>query len=262
MRKLRAIWRIIAFLVITLWHYVWFELFVLFNGGINSERSFKFRTRMYRSWGQQIGRAFGMNLTISGQRPKAPYFFVMNHLSYVDILVVASALDDATFIAKHDMADWLLIGPLATRLGAIYVDRKSVHGVADVTAKVDAALRSGYGVGMAAEATTTKGETVIPFNSTFLEPAVQLGLPVHYATIRFSTPADEHPAFTHVSWWEDITFQAHAWRFLQLKSFNAEVHFGEAPISGSNRKALAKDLHAAVISKFKPMVTPDGQRID
>jgi 1-acyl-sn-glycerol-3-phosphate acyltransferase len=262
MRKLRAVRRIIAFLVITLWHYIWFELFVLFNGGIRSERAFKFRTRMYRSWGRSISKAFGLTLTISGSPPKAPYFFVMNHLSYADILVVACALDDATFIAKHDMASWLLIGPLATRLGAIYVDRKSVHGVADVTAKVDAALRAGYGVGMAAEATTTKGETVIPFNSTFLEPAVQLGLPVHYATIRFSTPPDEFPAFTHVNWWEDITFQAHVWRFLQLKSFSAEVRFGEAPILDGNRKTLARQLHAAVIANFKPMVTADGQRID
>ncbi len=232
--------------MITLAHYLWFEIFVLFNGKA-SPRTFKFRTQMYRSWGNKIADAFGMRLTIIGKPPVAPYFFVMNHLSYVDILVVACALDDATFIAKHEMADWLLIGPMATRLGAIYVDRKSVHGVADVTQKVETALKSGFGVGMAAEATTTKGETVIPFNSTFLEPAIQLGLPVHYATIRFATHAGEPPAFTHVSWWENITFQAHAWRFLHVKSFDAEIHFGEAPIKGENRKTLAKELHQAVL---------------
>jgi 1-acyl-sn-glycerol-3-phosphate acyltransferase len=262
MRKLLAIGRIVAFLFITLWHYAWFELYVLFSGGLKSERVFRFRTRMYRSWGQAMAKAFGMRLTLTGPRPKAPYFFVMNHLSYADILVVACSLDDATFIAKHDLASWFLIGPLATRLGAIYVDRKSTHGVAEVTTRIDNALRAGYGVGMAAEATTTKGETVIPFNSTFLEPAVQLGLPVHYATVRFSTPATEPPAFTHINWWEDMTFQEHVWRFLQLRSFSAEVHFGNEPIIDSNRKALAKRLHSAVIENFRPMVTPDGQRID
>jgi 1-acyl-sn-glycerol-3-phosphate acyltransferase len=259
---LRAVVRIMSFLLVTLSHYLWFEVHVLFKGK-NSPKTFKFRTRMYRSWGHAVARVFGMRLTIKGTTPTAPYFFVMNHLSYVDILIAAMTLPDATFIAKHDMADWILIGPLATRLGAIYVDRSSIHGVADVTAKVDRALKQGYGVGMAPEATTTRGETVIPFNSAFLEPAVRLGVPVHYATLYYRTPPHEPPAWTHVNWWQyDITFQAHVWRLLQLDHFEAEVIFGDTPVIETNRKVLARRLHAAVLENFKPMVTPEGQALD
>ncbi len=261
-RTLRAIWRIIAFLCITVALYAWFELNVLVHG-IGSARIFALRTALYRTWGRWVARVFGMHLTVRGEAPKAPYFFVMNHVSYADLLIAALTLDDATFIAKHDMKDWLLIGPLATRLGAIYVDRGSIHGVAEVTEQVARALRAGYGVGMAPEATTTRGETIIPYNSAFFEPAIKLGVPVHYAAISFSTPAGEPPAWTHVNWWQhELTFQAHCWRLLQLDKFYAEIHFGDAPILERNRKLLARRLHEATLRIFKPMVTADGRALD
>jgi 1-acyl-sn-glycerol-3-phosphate acyltransferase len=261
-RTLRALWRIIAFLWITLTLYLWFELNVLIHG-IDSAHIFSLRTVLYRTWGRRVARAFGMHLTVKGEAPKAPYFFVMNHIGYVDLLIAALTLHEATFIAKHEMKDWLLIGPLATRLGAIYVDRGSIHGVANVTAQVDRALRAGYGVGMAPEATTTRGETVIPFHSAFFEPAIKLGVPVHYAAISFSTPEGEPPAWTHVSWWQhELTFQAHCWRLLQLNKFYAEIHFCDAPIQDDNRKALARRLHEATLGIFKPLVTADGRALD
>jgi 1-acyl-sn-glycerol-3-phosphate acyltransferase len=261
-RTLRAIWRIISFLWITVSLYLWFELNVLIHGK-DSTRIFGLRTVLYRTWGQRVARAFGMHLTVKGEAPKAPYFFVMNHISYADLLIAALTLHDATFIAKHEFKDWFLIGPLATRLGAIYVDRGSIHGVADVTEKVDRALRGGYGVGMAPEATTTRGETIIPFNSAFFEPAIKLGVPVHYAAISFSTPEGEPPAWTHICWWQnELTFQAHCWRMLHLDKFYAEIHFGDAPIQEDNRKVLARRLHEATLKVFKPMVTPDEQALD
>ncbi len=260
-RKLRVVRRSIAFIVLTLTHYLWFELAY----GLlpkNSQRLFHLRTRIYQSWGRRVAHAFGMTLTIKGTPPKPPYFFVMNHLSYVDILIAAINLPGAMFIAKHDLADWFLLGPMAKRIDTIFVNRSSLSAVTDVCERVDAALKAGYGVGMAPEATTSKGEGVLPFHPALLEPAVRLNVPVCYATLRYSTPPGEMPAFKVVNWWEDMTFQAHALRFLGVKSFEAMIYFGDHLITGTNRKVLAKDLHQAISANFSPMVTAEGEPLD
>jgi 1-acyl-sn-glycerol-3-phosphate acyltransferase len=258
---MRAIRRAVAFLVLTLAHYLWFELAYLFLPR-RGKRLFHLRTRIYRSWGQKVARAFRMTLIVKGTPPKPPYFFVMNHLSYVDILLAAMNLDGAKFIAKHELADWLLLGPMARRIETIFVNRNSLSAVADVCEQVNAALKDGYGVGMAPEATTSKGEGVLPFHPALLEPAVRLGVAVCYATIRFRTPPGEMPAYKIVNWWEDMSFQRHALRFLEVKSFEATIHFGDALITGTNRKILAKDLHQAISANFVPMVTGDGEPLD
>lgn len=248
-------------MLLTVVHYIWFELaFGLLPK--NSPGLFHLRTRIYQSWGRRVARAIGMTLTIKGTPPTPPYFFVMNHLSYVDIVIAAICLPGAIFVAKHDLADWFLLGPMAKRIDTIFVNRGSLSAVADVCDRVDAALKAGYGVGMAPEATTSKGEGVLPFHPALLEPAVRLNVPVCYATLRYSTPPGEMPAFKIVNWWEDMTFQAHALRFLGVKSFEATVHFGDRLISGTNRKVLAKDLHQAISASFKSMVTAEGEPLD
>jgi 1-acyl-sn-glycerol-3-phosphate acyltransferase len=262
LRKLRLIRRLFLFLVITLGCFAAFEVNRLLYRN-NPRRFNDARSATYMRWGRGIAKAFGMKVTVEGSLPTTPYFFVLNHLSYMDIVLAAMTLRNAKFIAKHDMQDWFLLGPMTKRVDTIFVNRESIHAVAEVTTKVDAALKSGFGVGMAPEATTSRGETVLPFHPALFEPAVRLGIPVTYATIRYRTPADELPAWEVVNWWQyHITFQDHVVRLLQVKSFDAHIKFGPTPILGTNRKALAKELHAAVLSQFVPMVTADEQRLD
>jgi len=253
--------RVAAFVVLTLVFYAWFELAMLLHRR-DAPRMFDLRTRIYQGWARNVARVFGMRVRVIGEPPRPPYFFVMNHLSYVDILLVAMFLPGAKFIARHDMANWPLLGHIARRVDTIFVNRTSVSAVPDVCRQVEEAFRNGYGVGMAPEATTGKGDRVLPFHPPLLEPAVRSGVPVNYAVIRFRTMENEPPAFRVVNWWEDISFVAHAMRLLQVRSFEATIAFGPVPVLAQHRKQLARDLYEIITAEFVPMVTLEGEPLD
>ncbi len=258
MRTLRAWTRALALLGVTLGHFAAFQLAWL-RYGPGSQGLFDARWRVYRSWARRVAGVIGLTVKIIGTPPKPPYFFVMNHISYVDPVLTALTLEGATFVAKADTEQWAVLGPMLRKLGAIFVDRGSITAAADVAEKIGVALKAGYGVGMAPEATTSRGETVIPFHPPLLDPACRLGQPVSYATLRYRTPAGEMPAWEVVNWWQhDLTFQAHLMRLLRVPRFEATIKFCDAPIYDPNRKVLARLLHDAVLANFTPMVTADN----
>lgn len=96
--------------------------------------------------------------------------FVTNHISWVDIPLLASALD-ADFVAKANISDWPILGRLARRLNPVFVAR---HRRSSADAQADAIrhrLRSGRSVILCAEGTTSLGDTVLPFKSCLFEAA-------------------------------------------------------------------------------------------
>ena len=78
---------------------------------------------------------------------------------------------------------------------------------------------------------------------SLLAPAAAGELPVRWAVLRYETPPDEKPAFVSVAWWGNMALTPHAPELLQLRRIDAELAFGAEPLSGSNRKELAKGLH-------------------
>jgi hypothetical protein len=49
-----------------------------------------------------------------------------------------------------------------------------------------------------------------------------------------------------------MEFPGHFWSLLKLPRLRARVRFGEQPVTGADRKALARDAHAALLRIFEP----------
>ena len=251
MKKLRAVWRAFWFVALLLG---WGALYVCSRLIVrNAAQARRWRTWAVQRWARSTAAMCGMKIVQHGQAPVAPYFLVFNHLSYADIVPLMATLQHPMMVARHDFASWPVIGALASAFGAIWVKRGDFSAMPDVTRQMREAMHSGYGVVMAPEATTTRGDKVYPFHGTLLQPAVELGVPVHYCALRFETAPDDPPAWQVVNWWELISFPAHAWRLMHLKQVTATITFGEQPIAESNRKLLAKRLHEAVSAIYVPM---------
>ncbi|MDQ6788659.1 MAG: hypothetical protein M3033_17795, partial [Acidobacteriota bacterium] len=112
----------------------------------------------------------------------------------------------------------------------------------------------GEGVIVFPEGTSTKGETVLPFNSSFLEFAARADLPVSYVSISYATIDNHSTASNTICWWEDISFGAHLFRLFQLRGFSATVSFGDERILKTDRKELAQTLRQKVLEKFVPVL--------
>lgn len=204
-------------------------------------------------WSRSFAVIAGMEVEVIGRPPAPPFFLVCNHLSYVDVPALRLAAN-GIFVAKSELKNWFLAGTMIETMGNIFIDRSNRRDIPRAGAEVIEKLSQGEGVILFPEGTSTKGEVILPFNSSFLEFAASTDLPVSYASLRYATPEGGPTPSERVCWWEDITFMAHLFRLLSLRSFRAIVTFGEEPVADPDRKKLAAILHDRIEEVFIPML--------
>ncbi|HTQ80778.1 MAG TPA: 1-acyl-sn-glycerol-3-phosphate acyltransferase [Thermoanaerobaculia bacterium] len=211
----------------------------------------RFTSRFFRGWAGIILALLRIRVHTSGVAPEPPFLLVANHLSYLDVLVLASRLP-CVFVSKAEVQGWPLLGPICTSLGTIYIDRGQRREIPRVLAAIEAALDRGLGVVFFPEGTSSKGETVAPFKSPLLELPVRLGRAVHHATLGYRTLPGEPPAHDAVCFWGSAHFASHAWGILGLRGVAATLHLDPEPITEADRKILAERLRQAILEHFLP----------
>ena len=248
MGSIRASIRFVAFVLFSFAVYFlwWMGSWVLPNQQL-------WRQVIFHWWSRSFALIAGMEIEIIGDPPKPPFFLVCNHLSYVDIPALRLAAN-GIFVAKSEIKDWFLAGKMITHMGNIFIDRKNRRDIPRAGAQVIEKLNQGEGVILFPEGTSTKGEAILPFNSSFLEFAASTDLRVSYAALRYVTPADGPTPSERVCWWDDTGFLKHLWLLFSLPSFKAVITFGQEPVVNTDRKELAARLHRRVEEAFIPML--------
>jgi 1-acyl-sn-glycerol-3-phosphate acyltransferase len=232
--RLRAVGRIIAF--------AW----VAFSAAVMMMRCGSDLAARAR-WLQRIcGRAvrvLGVTVTEVGE-PSAGAIIVANHVSYLDILVLA-ALRPVVFVAKREVRGWPIFGWFAHQAGTRFIDRERRGDVARVAAEFAPAVASGVSIVIFLEGTSTDGQAVRPFKSSLLAPAVAARWNIVPAAISYALPAGRDVA-TEVCWWGDMTLAPHLLHLFTLPRIRAFVAWGAAEPAMADRKALAVALHRRV----------------
>lgn len=248
MKYFRAIFRYALFIVSTLGVYgFWFVTSPFIPNKIF------WRQMIFQIWARAFVRISNMKIEVVGQPPKPPFFLVCNHLSYTDVPALRAVVK-GIFVAKGEIEHWFLAGKICRDMGVIFINRSNRRDIPRAGAEIIKRLEQGEGVIIFPEGTSTKGETVLPFNSSFLEFAAQKDLPVYYSSITYTTPPDMPKASETVSWWDEKTFAEHLWHLFKAREYTAVIHFGDAPIHNLNRKVLARTLWEKVSENFTPVI--------
>lgn len=248
MRKIIAAIRMVLFVVMTLGLYsVWFIAAPFIPNGQ------MWRQIIFGLWGKGFVKIAGMKVEVIGTPPRPPFFLVSNHLTYGDIPLLRSIFE-GVFVAKGEIEGWFMAGKIVSNMGAIFINRQNRRDIPRAGAQILKSIENGEGVIVFPEGTSTRGEEVLKFNSSFLEFAAQSNLAVHYASISYKTPPGELPAHLAVAWWEDISFMAHLYRMFQVSGIKATVTFGEEPVQSTDRKELARILREKVQERFIPLL--------
>ena len=211
------------------------------------------RQIVFRMWSRFFVWLSGMKVEVIGDRPQPPFFLVSNHLSYTDIPLLRAVLE-CVFVAKSDIQGWFAGGRFVRDMANIFVDRNNRRDIPRAGSRIIERLGEGEGVVVFPEGTSTKGDEVLPFNSSFFEFAAQTDLPVHYASISYRIDEPGLNASDYVCWWDDTSFVEHLFRLFTLSSFTAIITFGCEPVVSPDRKLIARELWQKVSEKFVPVI--------
>jgi len=253
---LRASFRLTLLLLFVLVMYSWLVISSFFLAGFNGLRGRGFwsstdvwRSGIFHSWGGWVLPLLGIRLTVRGTPPAAPFLLVSNHLSYLDILVLASQLR-AVFIAKSEVKGWPVLGTLCRLVDTQFIQRDRKNDILRMLKRITEVLESGRGVVFFPEGTTSNGESIQPFKPALLAVAAKSGEPVAYAALSYAVPPGSPPASDSVCWWGGVGFAGHFLTVLRMPRIDATVSFGDKKIHEHDRKALARRLQAAVSKEF------------
>ncbi|WP_226372597.1 lysophospholipid acyltransferase family protein [Allosphingosinicella flava] len=189
-------------------------------------------------------------MTVEGTPLRRDVLFLANHLSWLDILVVASA-SGAAFVSKDEVRKWPVIGWLASLHNTIYVARSDRNGVKGQADQLRAALATGQPVALFPEGTTEGGHEILPFRASLLS-AVFPALPdlkVQPVALDYGVLAQK------IAWVGKEPAVANARRILSRPgTIPVIVHFLTPidPHDVPNRKALAEQSQAEVQAALFP----------
>ena len=190
----------------------------------------------------------GARVRTSGSVPKRGAILLANHLSWLDILIVAGSTGSA-FVAHAGLAGNRLLKWLCDMNDTVFVTRSQRGSVA---AQVDQVRRALAGDGLLTifpEGTTGDGRALLPFKSSLLsalDPPPS-GVGVQPVAI------DYGPAATEIAWVGAEPGIANFFKILaRAGTIPVTLRFAApfAPAEAGNRKAIAAEARERIAAVF------------
>ena len=212
----------------------------------NSEQ----RAAHIATWSRGLLRLLNVTVRIEGQPvQKGPMLVVVNHISWLDILVMLAA-QPVRFVSKSEVKHWPLIGWLATNAGTLYIERDKRRDALRVVHQIAESLRAGQLIAVFPEGTTTDGKSLLPFHANLLQAAISAESPVQPVALRF-LEADGSLSMSPV-YIDDDTLLSSVWRMLCADPVTASLDFlPSVPTNGLDRRVLAAELQEMISAKLK-----------
>lgn len=230
--NLRAIGRLLALLALLVGA-------LILHGAWRSVRA---RSPWPRRFLGMVGRTVGARVRVVGTPLRHDVLFLANHLSWIDILLMAGATGTA-FVAKAELRAVPLVGWLCTLNDTLFVRRGDRMGIATQVETLRATFGGPQPMTIFPEGTTGDGRTLLPFKAGLLgalEPPPP-GLAIQPVRIDYGAATDA------LAWVGAEPGARHAARVLCRRgSFVATLRFLEPFTPVGDRKAIAAEARARI----------------
>lgn len=204
-------------------------------------------------------RAIGVRVERRGFPASGPCLVVANHVSWLDVLVLTAQVPMVP-VAKSEVAGWPLLGPLAARLGTLFIRRGSQRELPATVAELTASLRRGHRVQVFPESTTRCGASLLRFRRAAFQAAVDAAVVIAPAALSYRRV--DGSASDAVAFVGDDDLLAGVWRMLRGGPVSVQVQWlGVIPAGigiehRSRSRALAawRAEHAVASALGQPVV--------
>ncbi|MEZ5694845.1 MAG: lysophospholipid acyltransferase family protein [Sphingomonadaceae bacterium] len=191
-----------------------------------------------------VARIVGVRFRQTGKLEEGGVFLLANHVSWIDILVLAG-LTGTAFIAQDGLAKLPWLHWLCRLNDTVFIARDRRQTIATQVEQVREALRDTGALTIFPEGTTADGVDLLPFKSSLLsalEPVPE-GIAIQPAWLDYGAEARE------VSWVGDEPGLDNYLRIAaRLRPIEVTVHF-LSPLNGetlSGRKPMAAAAYTAI----------------
>lgn len=211
-------------------------------------RMFRLRSPWPRHFTRMSRKISGVSVSIVGEYRRRDVLFVANHISWIDILLLAGETGSA-FVAKADMAPWPVLGWMATLNNSVYVARDQRLDVGAQAVAMKAALQTRQPLTLFPEGTTADGRALLPFRSSLLAAVAPPpeGIAIQPVAINYGPDAPE------IAWTDDESVGVNALRLMaRRKPIAVTLHFME-PIDIAllgDRKAITAHARDAIAARL------------
>lgn len=181
--------------------------------------------------------------------------FVCNHLSYLDVLVLA-AIRPACFVTSVEIKHTPVLGQICQLAGCLFVERRSRENLSEEIKELTDALKNDVPVLIFPEGTSTNGEELLRFRRPLFQASIDAQVPVislvlNYTGINGKRVGRMNRDF--ICWYGDMAFLPHLWSFFQCQNISAKVELATI-LNSDNVEDLSVDSHKAVQMKFSPLL--------
>jgi 1-acyl-sn-glycerol-3-phosphate acyltransferase len=193
-------------------------------------------------------RAVGVRVRVrtAGAAPGGAELIVANHLSWIDVLALNAARPGPPMrtVAKNEVRGWPLVGALAVRCGALFLDRRGLRALPATVATTAGVLRAGGAAVVFPEGTTWCGVAAGPFYPAAFQAALDAGVPVRPVAVVLRGPDGRRaPETAYVG---EQTLLAAMRRMLRLRHVTCELTWLPALAPTGTRRDLARRAGAAI----------------
>lgn len=192
-------------------------------------------------------RIIGARRDLIGSPLRRDVVFVSNHLSWIDIPIIAGATGSA-FVATSDLRAAPLIGWLCTLNRTIFVQREDRLGVKGQIDQLRAAFAEGWTITIFPEGTTGDGVAPLPFKAPLLAALDPPPPGVRVQPVRI-----DYGAATPEIAWIDESGPDHAKRVLMRRGdFVATLRFLDPfdPREYPGRKSIAAEVRRRIAQSW------------
>lgn len=208
-------------------------------------------------WLRQLLEILNIRVTVSGPIPHKRSLLVANHVSWLDIPVIASITHSA-FLSKYSIRKWPVIGWLAASAGTVFI-RRGQGEAQQVATAIGQRLDGDRQLAIFPEGTTTDGTEVKRFFPRLFATAIETGTNVIPVTLYYTADGkqDTLAPYTH-----NQNFITNIFGLLGRESSDVHVVLG-TPVSpeGKNRKTLSEETRQAIVANLERMKTAQADSV-
>ncbi len=176
---------------------------------------------LFTWWNRKLCNIFRTEITTHGQLNHEATLYVMNHISWFDIPLLASQ-KPLHFLSKAEVRQWPLIGWLSARAGTLFIQRGASGAAEQSMLEIIECLQSGGSVVIFPEGTTTDGSRVRNFHGRLLQAAIDAKVKIQPIALRYPYLGGINP---YVPYIDDMTFADSVLGLIRSHPLKAELHF-------------------------------------